>query len=744
MRKLMWISLGFGLACILGAYFLTSFLPLIGVFSALIAFGVGFFLRKHLWSKRVMFFLIGCAAGVLWFHAFSAGYLNEVQNMDGKTVHTTALCTAYSEHTDYGTVVEGVIKFEKRQYRVRFYLNGEIDIAPGDQLRGSFSFSSTVWQKYSGYNASEGVFLLARQESDCQLRKDAAVPLLLYPAVMRKNLINRIDEFFPKDAAPFARALLLGDRSGIDYETNTAFRVSGISHVIAVSGLHVTILFSLIYVLCLKKRVLTAIFGIVGLVLFAAIAGFSPSVVRACIMQILVIVGMLLDLDYDPPTALSFSALVMMLINPLVIASVSFQLSVSCMAGIFLFNGRIYNYLSGKLPVKKKGIGSRLKRWLLTSVSVPLSAMSLTTPLIAMYFGTVSLAGVLTNLLTLWIISFIFYGIMLVCAVSFLLPGIAALLAGVVAWPIRYVLAVCKIMAGFPLAAVYTRSIYVVCWLVLAYVLLVIFLLSRKKRPAVLASCCALGLGVALLLSWVEPSTDSCRMTVLDVGQGQSIILHSDGKTYLVDCGGSYQEGTADLAAETLLSQGISRLDGIIVTHYDLDHAGALPYLLTRISADALFLPDSEDPQGVGEALEKQTGLMAYYVSDPLEISYGETQITIFGPLLTDSDNENSLCILFQKENCDILITGDRSDFGERMLLRQAEIPELDILVAGHHGSKNSTAEALLQATKPHIVAISVGENYYGHPSPELLSRLEDYGCIVYRTDLDGNLIFRR
>ena len=112
--------------------------------------------------------------------------------------------------------------------------------------------------------------------------------------------------------------------------------------------------------------------------------------------------------------------------------------------------------------------------------------------------------------------------------------------------------------------------------------------------------------------------------------------------------------------------------------------------------------------------------------------------------MVPDSGNESSLAVLFQSENCDILITGDRSDFGERMLLKTAELPEVDILVVGHHGAKSAASEELLAAVKPEMAVISVGENYYGHPSQEVLDRLAAIGCTVYRTDLNHNIIFRR
>lgn len=747
MRKLMWFTIGFGTACavcvwmweITGLLWITAGL-------AMISAGLLITFRKAGWIKRAAVLLLGAAVGLGWFDAYSALYLDSAIALDTETVEVTAQCSDYGYATGYGTAVDAVVYLEGKSYRARLYFNGEVEFEPGDMIRGTFRFRVTTpgGAEDATHHQGKGIFLLGHQKDDGQLAKLEKLPWYLYPAVLRQKLILLIDSSFPEDTAGFAKALLIGDRTGIDYETNTAFKVSGIMHIIAVSGLHVSILFGLIHTLGFRKRIPTALLGIPALLLFAAVAGFSPSVTRACIMQILMMLAMLINKEYDAPTELAFSALVMLAVNPLVITSVSFQLSVGCMAGIFLFHHRIYGWMTEKLGCTRKDRFVKLKRWLAGSVSVTLSAMTLVTPLVAYYFGAVSLVGVLANLLTLWAVNIIFYGIILICITGALVPAAGIFLAGVLSWLIRYVLAAAKILSKFPLAAVYTRSSYIVLWLIFVYVLLAVFLFSRNRRPGTLLCCGVIGLCLALAGSWAEPMLDECRMTVLDVGQGQSIILQSEGKTYLVDCGGSYDENAADLAAETLMSQGVFRLDGVIVTHFDRDHSGGLPYLLTRMPTDVLFMPDVEDENGVAEMLNTLTNSSTVLVSENLVLTYGNTNLTIFGPALRSSDNESSLAILFQVGNCDILITGDRSDFGERMLLRQMELPQLEILVAGHHGSKNATCTELLDATHPAIVAISVGENSYGHPADELLTRLAQYGCLVYRTDQDGNIIFRR
>ena len=204
----------------------------------------------------------------------------------------------------------------------------------------------------------------------------------------------------------------------------------------------------------------------------------------------------------------------------------------------------------------------------------------------------------------------------------------------------------------------------------------------------------------------------------------------------MVDCGGDSDSRAADIAANYLLSRGINRLDGLILTHLDRDHAGGAENLLSRVDTELLILPAEHSVL---------SGSRTVYASENIQIGAGNTEISVFAPTFPGSGNEKSLCVLFDTEKCDILITGDRDGFGERMLLRSTKIPEVDILIAGHHGSAGSTCEELLRAVSPEIVCISAGaDNPYGHPAPELLQRLKSFGCIVYRTDLCGTITIRR
>ncbi len=748
MRKLMWLTVGFVAATLLGCNWLDPqwFLLSAGAAALVLVVCLAIMIKKPK-SRVAGMLVLGCILGFLWQLGFDSLYLSTVRDLDELEGRLTIVASDYSYETEYGCAVEGKLYSNGRSYKIRTYLPAETVLNPGDSVTGMFKIGCTLadCSRESDYYMADGTFLVALPRGEMTVTQAQKLPLNCYAAWLRHQITGRIQALFPADTFAFAQALLLGDTTQIDYATDTAFKLSGIRHVIAVSGMHVTILFSFIYAFVGRRRWLTALLGIPVLVFFAAVAGFAPSITRACIMHVLMVLAMLFGKDYDPPTALSFSVLVILCVNPWTITNVGFQLSVSCMVGIFLFSNRIQDWLLDRKRLGRiQGFLRKIVGWSVVTFAISVSASIFTIPLSAYHFGTVSLIAVLTNLLTLWIISFIFYGIILACLASCIFFPIGSGIAWVIAWPIRYVLWISKALAAFPLAAVYTESVYIVFWLILTYVLLAVYLLLRQRHPSILCLCATIGLCIALILSWLEPLKDDLRMTVLDVGQGQCILLQSEGKNYLVDCGGDSDTAAADKAAGLLLSQGIYKLDGLILTHYDRDHAGGAVHLLQRMKADVLYLPNSCDEDGVAQTLLSQTSGTAIRVLQDMQITFGAATITLIPSENADSDNESGLCVLFQREDCDILITGDRSAHGERELIRHMTLPDLEVLIVGHHGSKYSTCRELLIKTQPDIAIISVGEdNQFGHPTQEVLLRLEKYGCVIYRTDRDGTVVYR-
>ena len=747
MRRLMWFAIGLAAACTLSVYWLpVSILLCAGIALGVLA-AAGLFLPFKQQGKIAVFLCLGLSVGFIWYSIFDSQYLAPARKLDGTKAELTIEVTDFSFDSNYGVTVDGKTQLDGKIYQVRTYLHQSEAVSPGTQISGQFELRYTApgGKKNATYHSGNGILLLAYQEEirDATLLEEKSIFYL--PAYLRQEIQLLLQQIFPEDILPFAKALLLGDTSDLSYETNSDLTVSGIRHVAAVSGLHVSILFAIVYFVSGRRRSVTVLLGLPVLLLFMAISGFAPSIVRASLMQILMLLALLLKREYDPPTGLAFAATAMLLVNPLVITSVGFQLSVASVAGIFLFTDRISNWL-----LDGKRLGRLPKKWLRhatklsVSIGISLGAMIATTPLVAFYFGAVSLVSPVTNLLCLPLVTVLFSGIVAASILGAIWAPLGVGVAWIISWVARLVLGITHILARIPLAAVYTQSIYVVAWLVFCYLILGVFLISKQKRPLILGLCVTFALCLSLLFSWLEPLMDDYRMTVLDVGQGQCVLLQSGGKTYMVDCGGSYADDTADVAAATLLSQGITQLDGLILTHYDADHVGGAAYLLSRIPAKILILPEGEDEKGIeGKLLANFHGEMIRGDRD-LEIAWGDSKITVFASRYHENSNETSLCVLFQEEECDILITGDRGILGETILLHASDIPQLDVLVVGHHGSSGSTGQGLLEATKPEIAVISVGAgNPYRHPSAATLERLAAFGCQVRRTDLEGTIIIR-
>lgn len=749
MRWLMWIAIGSGMGCAIGAYFfrgmgllLAAGACLLGLIPAVV------FRNRWKYGNTAIAVFAGLVLGCGMFFGYDSLYVAPARALDGSEGTVTLRVSDECRVTEYGYSVDGTVELSGKRYKMRLYLDEGIPLSPGDSLTLPVRFRLTDegGQSEPTYHRTNGILLLGYQQ-DRAVWNQGTPNFGDVPGILRQRLKERMDALFPEDTRGFARALLLGDKSALPAEVDTTFRLCGVSHIVAVSGLHISILFALVQQFGGKRRFLTALLGIPVVLLFAAVAGFTPSVTRAAVMQVLMLLALVFGREYDPATALGFAALMILGQNPLTVASAGFQMSVGCVAGILLFREKIGKYLMTLFGagVKQKTFVAKRIRGMITSVSVGLSAMVFTAPLVAWYFGVVSLVSVLANLLVVPVVSVVFYGILLACLAGAWIPVLGTWIGWLVSWLIRYTFAVTRILAAFPLAAVYTESVYICIWLVLVYGLILWIILMKPERlmPGV---CCAVGgLCLALLFSWSEPLLDDYRVTVLDVGQGQCLLLQSRGNTFLVDCGGTDGQDAGDKAADHLLSMGISRIDGLVLTHYDRDHVGGVPWLARRVEIGRIYLPlVGEGEPDPTEEWALSDRVQRFWVEGDMEITFRDCRIRLFAPEYEKSGNESSIAVLFQNEKYDTLITGDMSAARERELLEKGVLPDLELLVAGHHGSGSSTSAELVYRTAPDLVLISVGaDNSYGHPAPSVLNRLELYGCTVYRTDLDGNLIFR-
>lgn len=201
--------------------------------------------------------------------------------------------------------------------------------------------------------------------------------------------------------------------------------------------------------------------------------------------------------------------------------------------------------------------------------------------------------------------------------------------------------------------------------------------------------------------------------------------------------------------ADAMAVYGWDRLDCVALTHYHEDHAGGLDELLSRVEVGLLYLPqlgDSED-QGALQAevlaLAARYGVPVRYVEAVETAELGAAALTLFPPLAAGDTNEEGLTALCTAGDFDALITGDMGESTEELLVERYDLPDIEVLLVGHHGSRYSTGKALLEAVTPEIGVISVGQNTYGHPASETMDRMARRGMTLYRTDLQGNILIR-
>ena len=752
MRKLAWFAGAFSAAVFLAVYLLPEGLLLPAGLACALAALLGLLLRGDR-RRRMMLACLGLAAGLAWTGTYGQLTHAPAQALAGTEGTISATAADWPRETAYGSSVLVYLRPEEGlPISTRLYLDDPSpDLRPGDTLTvpAELRLADTIAGEHTDYYYAKGILLVAYGEGEAEVSRPVRPPWWTWPAYAARALEDSVARTFPDWAAPLVTALITGEDAGLDGGVYAALRRTGLSHVISVSGLHVSFLAGCLAALLGAWRRRTAVISIALMFFFAAAVGNTPAVLRAAFMQSMLLLAPLMGREDDRPTSLLTILMLLLVQNPYAAASVSLQLSFAAVAGIYLFTGPLNDRLRALLPSEPKGFWPRLGRlageFVFASLSTTLGAIVFTTPLTAVYFHSVSLIAPLANLLTLWAFSLAFLGGLAVSLAGLALPA----LAGVLAWPVSlavwFVQKVTAALARLPFASVSTQSVYLRLWLALVYGLLLLYLLWRgeKKRPLVPIGLGTAALCGALVLNAAAQTGGALTVSVLDVGQGLSVALTSGGRTALVDCGGTGSADPGDVAADYVQDLGLSRIDLVVLTHYHQDHAGGVPELLNRLDVGLLVLPDVEadDPlRAEITALAAEQGVETLFVSENTGVALGEAALTIYGPLGTGGGNEEGLSILCTAGEFDALITGDMNSAVEHRLVKYGNLPDIELLVAGHHGSKYSTSEELLLETRPETAVISTGYNTYGHPAPETLERLAAAGCDIYRTDWSGTV----
>lgn len=466
-------------------------------------------------------------------------YLRQVQRPMEALAGTegTAVMTLldYAGETDYGA--RASVKLEGFPLGKAVYYGDVslLELEPGQTVTGAVRFQSAARVRDTDVTSftSKGVFLLLYGRGEASYASGTAGSLRWLPARLGRAMAEKIRQLYPEETAGFLTAILTGDKSGLSERDAVAMSEAGLYHIMAVSGMHCGFLLALVTLLTGKRRRLTAALTLPLLAFYALLTGGSPSVVRACVMLAFLLAAPLCRRDSDPPTALAAALFLILLVNPFAAASVSLQLSFAAMAGLLWLTPRLMKTLAGERP------RGRVFRFFSASFSATMGALVFTTPLTAWYFGRLALVSPLSNLLCLWAAGIVFMAGLLSVAAGFLWTPLGAALALVPRVLAGYILEAARLLAGIPYHAVYYTNPYLKYWLVFAYALFALAYVLRPKRRrkyAVAALLAALTLAVTVGLGRRRCRAD-LDVFFLDVGQGQCVLLASEGRFALVDCG---------------------------------------------------------------------------------------------------------------------------------------------------------------------------------------------------------------
>lgn len=755
MRKLAWTCGGFSCAIFLSHYLLQSgSLLLFAAIAAALSVAAGLTGREAL--RRAVLCLFGAALGFSWY-AVALHQIAPLEQLPWDEREITARVTEYPKMYDDSvslTVRVTSPELAGRLARLSDYEKAAADLRPGDEIRTAVKLRTGAvrFGKPSDVYLSKGVELTGYLRGAPEKTGVWRGRWLYFPQELTHALVLRADRVFPTDVAAFAKALMLGEKQALyDENLDIPLKNAGIMHAVAVSGMHLAFLLGFFRLIGGRGR-RSALLTIPALAVFVLMAGATPSVVRAAIMATLFLLAPVFGREADPPTSLCAALAVLLAANPFSAGSISLQLSFGALIGILLVTQRISDrwYRAAGIPRSMRdGVRGRVWRYLTATLATTLGAMIFTIPLSAVHFVTVALAAPLTNLLILWLLPFAFLASYGAVALSFLLLPVGKAAGWLVAWALRYILQVARLLGGIRALQLSTLNVRIVIWVVAVYALFFgawrLRRFQRWKYPA--AAALSVGLLVLAVSLTRAESLRTARASAVDVGQGQCIVFCAADQTILVDCGGGAKDTNAgDLAAQTLCAEQRDHVDALFLTHPHEDHINGVCRLLLQIPVDRVILPEAADParEDLAELLQtaEQCGTEIVRQHDDGDCVFGDLDVHLFVAIGRETENG---CMLLRVSygDYDTLITGDAPISLETELVKQQDLSDTELYIVGHHGSANASGDALLDAMGAETAIISCGYNSYGHPTEETLARLREHGIEIRRTDTEGTVTVR-
>ncbi len=610
---------------------------------------------------------------------------------------------------------------------------------------------------YRAYLLKQGItgFLSVKNPQDIMVTNSTVVSFPSWIFSIRKSIANKIDEMQRPQSVGLLKGLVLGDKSEIDNETKMEFINSGVAHVLAVSGQQVGFIAIIFIILFGRVNIyLRTTLTIVTLVFFLLITGLQAAVLRATIMAFVVFTASLNGREINAWNTISIAALIILLIDVNQLFDPGFQLSfVAVMATIGL-----YPYFSDWL--KGLNLKNKFIKGLLIMFFMSLAAQIGVLPFTNFYFGKISIVSLITNLFVIPAISVILANAMLMLFVSLVSIQVATIfaLAGDGITALLYYLIKISATQDFSFIRVPNFSMQdaVIFYCFLFFLIFTLRYTKRMFTKLILIFLVAANTIVFCSLDNKEIlPKERLSVVMIDVGQGDAFLIKlPDGKTILVDAGSSqFNYDNGERVILPLLDYlGISKIDYGIISHMDTDHFAGFVSLVNQNRVSRIIKPDidsSEKNDFYFEQLLALKKIPVNYYRDTILVK-GDERVYLLcdthkPPVSSFKINDRSGIVKMVYGKNSFLFVGDAHLKMENYLTSHwNNFLKVDVLKAGHHGSKTSSGENFLNFVRPKISLISVGEqNKFGHPSQVVLKRLEELKSKILRTDEEGAVILQ-
>ena len=664
---------------------------------------------------------------------------------------------------------------ESLSYGDKISFTGEFQKPEGKRNFGGFNYASYLKSlKIHGTVKAKKIEILA---------KDQGNPFLKFTFSISHHIKNKIEELLPKEEASMLKGILLGDSQGIDEGIQERFRISSLTHLLAVSGMQVTYIITGISYL-LSKRVgkrPTKIFSILLILFYMQLTGFSPSIVRASFMGILMILSGIVYRKNDTWNSLACSLFFLLLWNPFLLTNVGLQLSYLGTIGMMIFQKTIFQMLKN-IKMKRKWKDRISRKMLLRidkikeEVSVTLSAQLAIFPCLIYQFHLFGTYFGISNFLAGMIIGPLTIAGCLVVFISFIFVPLAKFLSFFLGICIQTLFLISNV-SNLPFSKIYFSSpslffisIYYILILSFSWIywlyqsskltptqqrirnIIALFRYQGKRKKKQFIKI-VIFMGIIIFIFQNYPK--DLKIHFVDVGQGDCTLIETPkGKSILIDGGGSTSK-TFDVGESTLLpyllDRGYTKLDVIFISHFDQDHVGGIFTILEELKVKKIIIPkQKENSENYQKFLsivrERKNPVEVVTANDKIQIEE-DLSFTVLWPrekqITENALNNNSLVMRMDTKETTMLFTGDIEEIAETELLKEwnRENFQADILKVAHHGSKTSTTKSFLEAVNPKIALIGVGKNnMFGHPSDEVIEKLQNAGVKIYRTDECGEI----